>query len=165
MKFDIDRLSLRSTSNLYTSRSINFKQFLLNQSYFIGIDIGSQGARVIMLDQQGQQAGAAEAPFYFSDQSRLEQDPLQWWETCSDLLKQLCEQCGRLIDLSAVKAIAVTSTSGTIIPIDKSNEPLYPAIMYSDPRSATEASLCKEVATTAGTRGYSAFNASSGLPK
>lgn len=119
----------------------------------------------MMLDQQGYQVGAADASFHLDDQSRQEQDPLQWWDTCLNLLKDLCDQCRRVADLSAVRAIAVTSTSGTIIPIDSSNEPLHPAIMYSDPRSAVEASLCMEAAAAAGTRGYRAFNASSGLPK
>ena len=31
----------------------------MNTVYFIGIDIGTQGARVTLLDQQGQQVGAA----------------------------------------------------------------------------------------------------------
>ncbi|MHA4844517.1 FGGY-family carbohydrate kinase [Flavitalea antarctica] len=137
----------------------------MTQSYFIGIDIGSQGARVTMLDQQGKQAGARESPFSLNDQSRQEQDPLEWWNTCLRLLKELCDECRNEADLSAVKAIAVTSTSGTIIPVDKNNAPLHPAIMYSDPRSAAEGSACKEAATLAGIKGYKAFNASAGLSK
>jgi D-ribulokinase len=137
----------------------------MNESYFVGIDIGTQGARVTMLDAQGQQLGAAEASFSLNDQSRQEQDPHQWWETCLRLLKELCDKCSAIADLSVVKAIAVTSTSGTIIPIDTLNEPLHPAIMYSDPRSAIEAAACKVAAVASGTKGYKAFNASSGLPK
>jgi sugar (pentulose or hexulose) kinase len=137
----------------------------MNESYFIGIDVGTQGARVIMLDQEGQQVGAADASFALSDLSRQEQDPLEWWNTCLRLLQQLCDQCKTIVDLSLTRAIAVTSTSGTIIPVDKHNQPLHPAIMYSDPRSAKEAAECKAAALAAGTSGYRDFNASSGLPK
>jgi sugar (pentulose or hexulose) kinase len=69
------------------------------------------------------------------------------------------------ISLSDVLAISVTSTSGTIIPLNRNNQPLHNAIMYSDPRSAEEASYCKKVALAENSNGYTAFNASSGLPK
>lgn len=133
--------------------------------YFIGIDIGTQGARVALLDSQGRMAGSKEEGFALSRQSREEQSPQEWWRSCHHSLQALLAEAKKEIDLQQVKAIAVTSTSGTIIPLDKNNEPLYPAIMYSDGRSADEALLCRQAAIETGSRGYTAFNASSGLPK
>src|SRR5882757_2515981 len=133
--------------------------------YFIGIDIGTQGARVALLDSQGRQVAVKEEGFPLSKVSREEQSPLAWWLSCYHSLQTLLKEVGPQLDLQKIKAIGVTSTSGTIIPLDKNNEILHPAIMYSDPRSADEAILCKKIAEGSGSRGYTAFNASSGLPK
>jgi len=133
--------------------------------YFIGIDIGTQGARVALLDSQGRVAGMKEEGFPLSTQSREEQSPQAWWTSCYQSLQSLLHEAGNHIDLQQIKAVSVTSTSGTIIPLGNNNEPLHPAIMYSDGRPAAEALLCRQVAIDSGVRGYTAFNASSGLPK
>jgi len=133
--------------------------------YFIGIDIGTQGARVVVLDEQGNMLGAKEDVFPLNNQSREEQSPDQWWASCLALLKELCNELKEVVDISRVKAIAVTSTSGTVIPLDKENKPLHNAIMYSDGRSVAEAAICKEAAKKGGTKAFSTFNASCGLPK
>ncbi|MCH5599790.1 FGGY-family carbohydrate kinase [Niabella ginsengisoli] len=137
----------------------------MSLSYFIGIDIGTQGARVIMMDESGHQLAAKENIFELTISSRQEQDPEMWWRCCYQLLGNLCKEVTSLINLSHVKAIGVTSTSGTIIPVNKNYKPVHPAIMYSDNRSSDEADYCRQAAIRSGTQGYTAFNASSGLPK
>lgn len=124
----------------------------------IGIDIGTQGARIALLDEEGRQHCVKEEVFPFNTKSREEQSPLEWWDSCYRSLFSLCNEAKTSIDLSNIKAMSVTSTSGTIIPLDKDNQPLHDAIMYSDPRSADEAKLCKEAAVSVGYKGYSAFN-------
>jgi D-ribulokinase len=137
----------------------------MNNPYFIGIDVGTQGARAVLIDVTGEVLGSGEQAFPLSNQSREEQSPDQWWQDCLLCLQQVIAQVKTLINTTDIVAISVTSTSGTIIPIDKSNQPLHNAIMYSDPRSAEEASYCKKVALAEHSNGYTAFNASSGLPK
>ena len=137
----------------------------MSKAFFIGIDIGTQGARIIIMDERGGQLGTREEIFKLDSASREEQDPLQWWQSCLGSLTSLCNDLKSDIDLSRVKSIGVTSTSGTIIPIDINNSPLHRAIMYSDNRSKDESVLCREAANAAGANGYTAFNSSSGLPK
>jgi sugar (pentulose or hexulose) kinase len=137
----------------------------MNKAYFIGIDVGTQGARVVLLDELGEQLAAENAVFPLTEDFRQEQSPETWWQTCSGLMITLTRGVKNTIDLSKIKAIAVTSTSGTIIPLDQYHNPLHAAIMYSDPRSAKEATWCKEIAVKEVKEGYTAFNASSGLPK
>ena len=134
-------------------------------AFFIGIDIGTQGARVVLLDEAGNMMGSKEDVFLLNSGSREEQSPAQWWASCRNSLAALCTELKDAIDLAKVKAIAVTSTSGTIIPLDRENNPLHNAIMYSDGRSAAAAIQCKEAAAAAGTKAFSTFNASCGLPK
>ncbi|MFY0255182.1 FGGY-family carbohydrate kinase [Chitinophaga sp. 30R24] len=137
----------------------------MNQAYFIGIDIGTQGARVVLVNQDGHLLGAADRVFEVTARFRVEQDPQEWWDTCLKLLRQVCKEVGAVNDLLLVSAITVTSTSGTVIPLDKDFQPLHGAIMYSDGRSVKEAERCRDVATAFGARGYTAFNTSCGLPK
>lgn len=137
----------------------------MGSAYFVGIDIGTQGARVVLLDAAGNMAGSREEAFVLSDRSRIEQSPEEWWTTCLRSLKIVMEAVKTRIDLRHIRAVAVTSTSGTVIPLDDRNEPLHDAIMYSDQRSAADGVLCKEAANRYHPRGYSGFNASSGLSK
>ncbi|MGE9313342.1 FGGY-family carbohydrate kinase [Niabella sp. CJ426] len=137
----------------------------MTDAYFIGIDVGTQGARVAVFDARGAQLAAHGEVFALSAMSRQEQDARLWWNSCYRSLQQVCKELSAIIDLSLIKSIGVTSTSGTIIPMGQDDQPLYPAIMYSDGRSVEEALACKEAAINAGAEGYIAFNTSSGLPK
>lgn len=132
--------------------------------HFIGIDVGTQGARVALLDAEGNLVSRAEEDFVLNDQSLKEQSPEGWWKACMLSLKRLIASSKADVR-SSIKAIAVTSTSGTVIPLDKEHEPLHPAIMYSDQRSAKEAEQCRKAVLDAGQQGYTGYNSSSGLPK
>jgi len=137
----------------------------MKNAYFLGIDVGTQGARIVLLDAGGDMVASGEEAFPLSDASREEQSPEQWWETCLRLLETVIESARGVADLSAVTAVGVTSTSGTVIPLDPLHMPLHNAIMYSDPRSAAEGLRCKAAAVKYHPEGYSGFNASSGLSK
>ena len=130
--------------------------------FFLGIDIGTQGARVQLIDAEGHVMAEAEEVFALSRGAREEQSPREWWEACLRSLRSVLT--GTPLDLTCIRAVAVTSTSGTVIPVDARYEPLHPAIMYSDPRSFKEAAVCRELALQAGSS-YTGFNSSSGLSK
>lgn len=133
--------------------------------YFIGIDVGTQGARVVMMDSGGNIVGKGEEAFALDERSREEQSPSQWWEVCQRLLRSMVSEVTTKVSIADVKAIAVTSTSGTVIPLDRKMDPLHNAIMYSDPRSADEGKYCREISRKFYPQGYTGFNASSGLSK
>ena len=134
-------------------------------SYFIGLDVGTQGARVILVDQCGLELASAARKFDLDSNFREEQSPTIWWRDCLDILDQLFKSLPADFDKSAVKAISVTSTSGTVIPLDKDNQPLHQAIMYSDGRSVEQGARIKEIALEEVKDGYTGFNASSGISK
>lgn len=132
--------------------------------YFIGIDIGTQGSRVVLINAKGSLIGSEEKIFPLNAASREEQSPIMWWETCYGLLLLLLKKATD-IDVSNIRAIAVTSTSGTVIPMDAAGKPLHNAIMYSDKRSVDQAERCTNAALQYHNKGYTAFNSSSGLAK
>src|SRR3546814_15058203 len=86
---------------------------------FIGIDIGTQGARAVLMDHQGNLLASGEEGFPLSDDSREEQSPEDWWKACLFTLRELIRQAGKNAGLTTIKAIAVTSTSGPVIPLDR----------------------------------------------
>ncbi|KAA0988665.1 FGGY-family carbohydrate kinase [Dyadobacter aurulentus] len=134
-------------------------------SYFLGIDVGTQGVRVVLLDQTGKARSHAEKVFPLTSESRQEQSPLVWWDCCLHCLHELADFIKGNIEISDIRAVSVTSTSGTVIPLDENNIPVHDALMYSDPRSAEEGKMCRQVAETFHPEGYTGFNASSGLSK
>ncbi|MBS1566237.1 MAG: FGGY-family carbohydrate kinase [Bacteroidetes bacterium] len=133
--------------------------------YFLGIDIGTQGARVALVDAGGGIAGSAGQVFELNEQSREEQSPEGWWDACIQSIRLLMLQDNAREAAPGIKAISVTSTSGTVIPVDANYSPLHDALMYSDKRSVLQAQKCTEAALRYHNKGYTAFNFSSGLAK
>ncbi|MDN4593875.1 FGGY-family carbohydrate kinase [Polycladomyces subterraneus] len=132
---------------------------------FLGADIGTQGIRVVAIDQSGNLVGSREETFELDERARQEQSPEKWWDVLLRVMGDLAHQLRSVGKLDAIQALSVTSTSGTMIPLDSNNQPLHGAIMYSDKRSSTEAEVCREAASQDNGEGYKDFNSSSGLPK
>jgi sugar (pentulose or hexulose) kinase len=107
----------------------------------IGIDLGTQGARVVAVNPSGALIAAAHqslaAPAESLPAGWFEQDPLDWWRAVREALRQVV---GTLPARSVVSGICVDSTSGTILAVDAQGEPLSPAVMYNDRRSEEQAS-------------------------
>lgn len=117
------------------------------------------------MDANGAIIASTEQVFPLNDQSREEQSPAEWWDACYQSLTRLLQNQEAKTIINDIKAIAVTSTSGTVIPLDENNLPLHNAIMYSDKRSVKQAEICTEAALKYHNSGYTAFNFSSGLAK
>jgi len=138
---------------------------------FCGIDLGTQGARCVVVDEAGALLAEASQALERSatgrgPQGRFEQDPARWLEAVRAAV------CGAVQSLATsgrspgeLSAIGVTSTSGTVCALDRDFEPLRPAIMYSDSRSSDEAEQVQQAGTElAASLGYR-FKPSFALPK
>ena len=113
------------------------------EELFLGIDVGTQGVRAVLADTSGEVLAQASKRFPH-DAIELpdgwrEQDPALWWEKTKQVISEVSRSARRNnIDIKRLKAVAVTSTSGTVIPLDKDNNVLRRAIMYNDIRAAGE---------------------------
>lgn len=136
----------------------------MSRAFFIGIDLGTQGLRVVVLDTKGTIVASAEQGFVLSPQLRMEQDPDEWWRSCRSCIEKAVGQLSGE-QRARVLAIAVDSTSGTVIPMDNAYRPLHPAIMYSDQRSADQAKRCTAAARQYHPQGFTGFSTSTGLAK
>ena len=137
----------------------------MEEKCFIGIDVGTQGVRVALVNEQGRVLGEAARGFNLTPGSRQEQWPEDWWSHTVDVLDELMQSLPPDFDRDNVLAVGVDSTSGTVIPLGKGNKPLHPALMYSDQRSAEVGHECKAIAERFVHHGYTGFSASSGLAK
>ena len=139
--------------------------------YVLGLDVGTQGARALVCDGEGnilaQASQEYQAPeFELVPPGHAEQDPEGWWSAASECLQHVVKElkfAGR--SPQGIKAIAVDSTSGTIVPLDKSGKPLRKAIMYNDTRAVSEADECNSAGSDLTDKlGYK-FASSFALPK
>lgn len=102
---------------------------------WIGIDLGTQSIRVIVLGATGERLARSAAPVSSTRHAdgRHEQDPVRWLTLVEELLKRAT---AALPPGVRVRALAVSGTSGTIVPLDDDGRPTGPAVMYDDRRGA-----------------------------
>jgi xylulokinase len=140
---------------------------------FLGLDVGTQGVRAVActVDDAARacapQLVQAAQPFPSGVNvtglplGHAEQQPAGWWQAATACLRQLTAQ----LQPARIRALSVTSTSGTLCLLDGRGEPLRPAVMYNDARARQEASAAQTAgAELAGRLGYR-FNASFALAK
>ncbi|MDR6294393.1 sugar (pentulose or hexulose) kinase [Inquilinus ginsengisoli] len=92
----------------------------------IGIDVGTSGVRAVAVDAAGRPVGRGSMS---TDSPGLDpRDPELWWLATVAALRRLAAEA----DLSAVAAVAVDGTSGTVLVTDAAGRPVGPALMYND---------------------------------
>lgn len=129
--------------------------------YFIGIDIGTQGSRVIVADEYGSivtkeiskikgRINIANSDIFF------EQNPESWWEcTRNSLGRAIYDFKSKGLNIKDIISISVDGTSGTILPLGKNNRIIRNAIMYKDQRADSQSEkINKAGAETINKLGY-----------
>jgi xylulokinase len=126
------------------------------RNIFIGLDLGTQGIRGIAVDERGDLV--ADSSLIFS--SRVK-DPNYWWDSCKSILVDIFSK----VKGNHILSIGVTSTSGTVVCIDKDGNPLREAFMYNEPEGSEESKLLNEKLQGLTSKLGYRFNASYALPK
>ena len=108
----------------------------------IGIDLGTQSVRVVLVQEDGTVTSSGSAPLSSEryDEVRHEQDPEIWWEAVAQATREVSGDLGD----TEVAGLAICSTSGTILLTDDHGRPLTPAIMYNDGRASEETRIAQE---------------------
>ncbi|MFI8833206.1 FGGY-family carbohydrate kinase [Streptomyces afghaniensis] len=108
---------------------------------WLGIDLGTQSVRVLLVTTDGRVLGSGSAPLTGRRGGvRHEQDPEQWWSAlCTASRAALGSAPG-----VPVGGLAVCGTSGTVLLTDHSGRPVSPALMYDDGRATAEAVRARE---------------------
>ncbi|MBT2489039.1 carbohydrate kinase [Streptomyces sp. ISL-96] len=103
---------------------------------WLGIDLGTQSVRAVVATTRGHVLGSGSAPLTGRRTGvRHEQDPADWWSAVRAATR------GALTGVQArrLRALAVCSTSGTVLLTHAYGDPLTPGLMYDDGRAAPEA--------------------------
>ena len=116
--------------------------------YFVGIDVGSQGVRVVLLDESGTITSSAEKKWLLHNVGGIEheQDPYQWWEAICTCLQELSQKNS----FTNISRLSLVATSGTLLLLDSSFRPLHPALMWNDKRAIKEAEEANKMFQTEG---------------
>ncbi|MDZ5698249.1 FGGY-family carbohydrate kinase [Chelativorans sp. M5D2P16] len=123
---------------------------------FIGLDVGTSGARAIAVDRA--RAIVAQGAARMADFGDDHRSPDIWWAAATRALATILAA----IPAQSVRAIAVDGTSGTMLPVDGAGTPLTQPLMYNDP--VADPALVQAVGDAAPATS-AAHGATSGLAK
>lgn len=128
-----------------------------------GVDLGTQSVRAIVLDELGEVVGSAAAPLTsVREGGRHEQDPGQWWTATRAVLRRAT---AGLPAGTTIRALAVSGTSGTLVPVDPAGRPAGAAVMYDDRRGAGALPAVQEAGSAVWSRLGYRVQATWALPK
>ncbi|TKV57377.1 carbohydrate kinase [Nakamurella flava] len=135
---------------------------------WVGIDLGTQSVRTLVVDGRGTVLGAAGRKLTSRrDGNRHEQDPQDWWEAVTAATAEAVRDTRRTAPGVTFGGVAVDATSGTVLLVDRRDgTPLTPALMYDDGRAADLVDRVNEAGGAVWRRlGYQRMQRSWGLPK
>ena len=103
---------------------------------YIGIDLGTSGVKVILMDEKQRIVASNTKPLSVSRPHPLwsEQDPQQWWQAADSAIQELSHKH----DLTQVKAIGLSGQMHGAVLLDSSSQVLRPAILWNDGRCDIE---------------------------
>jgi xylulokinase len=104
----------------------------------VGIDIGSGGCKVTIIDQEGNLCGSGyrEYPTDYPHPGWSEQDPREWYQALELTLKDALAK-GK-ISLPQIVSIAIGAATHTMVLLDEKHEVLRPAILWTDKRTISQ---------------------------
>jgi xylulokinase len=112
--------------------------------YMMGVDIGSGGCKVTMVEPSGFVAAThhREYPTYYPQPGWAEQEPEEWYHALKDTLHEVLRRSGILP--KQIASIAVGAATHTLVLLDGKNEPLRPAILWRDKRTIAQVERLRE---------------------
>lgn len=115
--------------------------------FFLGIDIGTGGARALVIDEEGSVRGSATSDYPLLTPRPLwaEQNPEDWWSGVVRAVPAAFDEAG--ISGSDIGAIGLSGQMHGAVFLDGWGEVIRPSILWCDQRTAAE---CEEITTRAG---------------
>ncbi len=114
---------------------------------FLGLDIGTSGAKAIVCDGDGQIVAMALAEYPISSPHPLwsEQHPSDWWQGAQAAIREVVGA----VDATQIMGIGLTGQMHGSVFLDADNQVIRPALLWNDQRTAAE---CNEINQRIGTQ-------------
>src|SRR5450759_5118405 len=106
--------------------------------YLIGLDVGTSGAKAILIDLKGTVIATAteEYPMYTPESLWAEQIPEDWWKATVKVFRQLLKQPN--VKAHEIKGVGLTGQMHGLVLLDKQGNVLRPCIMWNDQRTEAQ---------------------------
>ncbi|WP_045235029.1 FGGY-family carbohydrate kinase [Deinococcus pimensis] len=107
--------------------------------YLLGIDGGTESLRAALFDPRGRPVAFASSayPTRFPRPGWAEQDPGDWWRALGEATRRVLRGSG--VSPDEVLALALDTTSCSVVALDARGEPVRPALIWMDVRSGEQA--------------------------
>ena len=107
--------------------------------YVMGIDFGTESVRVGIFDLEGTPIVFASEPYplYHPHPGWAEQKPEEWWASLVTATRRALAESG--VSKESIVGLGADTTSCTVVAMDAAFQPLRPAIIWMDVRSADQA--------------------------
>ena len=116
-----------------------------NRYYYLGLDQGTTGTTALLLDESWNQIarGHVDIHQYYPKAGWVEHDPIELYNSLLESTAQALRSAGA--SAREIRCIGLDNQGETIVVWDKqSGEPVYPAIVWQDRRTAEEVDLLNE---------------------
>ncbi|MGQ9826826.1 MAG: xylulokinase [Roseiflexus sp.] len=116
-------------------------------AFFLGLDIGTTGARALLCDEHGRVLSVATAEYPLSTPQPLwsEQNPEDWWRGACDALRAVVAQAG--VAPGQIRGLGLTGQMHGSVFLDENDQVIRPALLWNDQRTAAE---CAEITARVG---------------
>lgn len=117
------------------------------KSYVMGIDLGTSGVKIILVDREGKTvASATESyPLLTPKPGWTEQNPEDWWEASCRAIAAVLKSSA--INPSAIDGIGFSGQMHGSVFLDKQNKVVRPCLLWNDGRTAE---VCQEITRLVG---------------
>lgn len=107
-------------------------------SYLIGIDVGTTGAKTILIDEEGKLLASAleEYPLHTPHPKWAEQEPQDWWQATVASIQSVLSKSN--VDPAEIKGLSLSGQMHGLVLLDKNYQVLRPAILWCDVRTTEQ---------------------------
>ncbi len=105
----------------------------------LGIDVGTSGSRVVIVNQDGRVAASAtaeHAPFTSPKTAWAEQEPEDWWRASSEAIRAALRKSG--VKPGSILAVGLSGQMHGSVLLDENGQVMRPAIIWCDQRTEEE---------------------------
>jgi xylulokinase len=117
--------------------------------YLMGLDVGTTGTRVLLINQAGEVVAAAteEYPLSTPQPQWAEQEPADWWQATVEAIRRVLATSG--VKPPDIGGLGLSGQMHGVVLLDQDDRVLRPSIIWCDQRSQAQ---CDWITDTVGAR-------------